>query len=95
MKKALIKLPAQGNILVNDNGQACLGDFGIAQITTNPSATGSERTISSQPNACRYMPPELLHSDYDRCSYSDAGDIYSLAITAFEVNLSLPNCLER
>ena len=39
------------------------------------------------------MPPELLHSNYSRCSYSEAGDIYSLAATAFEVNLSYLRCL--
>lgn len=83
---------AQGNILVDENGQACLGDFGITQITTDPSITGPERTISFK-SAHRYMPPEVLHSDYGRCSYLEAGDIYSLAVTAFEVNLSHLSCL--
>ena len=41
--------------------------------------------MSSKPNARRYMPPELFDVECDRCRYSEVGDIYSLAMTAFEV----------
>ena len=47
--------------------------------------------MSIKPNARRYMPPELLNLDYNRCSHSQAGDVYSLAMTAFEVKISCPN----
>jgi len=49
--------------------------------------------MSSKANARRYMPPEVLDPEYDRCRNSEAGDIYSLAMTAFEVNLSHRNFL--
>lgn len=55
--------------------------------------SGPERTMSSKPHARRYMPPEQLNWEDVRCSYSEAGDIYSLAMTAFEVHYSLPNSL--
>ena len=51
--------------------------------------------MSIKPNARRYMPPELLGPDDDRCNHSEAGDVYSLAMTAFEVNPSHPNYLAR
>ena len=78
----------QRNILIDESGQACLGDFGINHITTDPSI-GSERILSFKPDAQRYMAPELLDlSEYNpkNCSPSEASDIYSLAMTAFEVS---------
>lgn len=53
--------------------------------------SGPECTMSSKPYARRYMPPEQLNWEYVRCSYSEAGDIYSLAMTAFEVSYPLPS----
>lgn len=87
--------PAQGNILVNESGQACLGDFGVNQVPSCHTITGPERIMSTKPNARRYMPPELLNPDYNCCSHSEAGDIYSLAMTAFEVKLCHPNYSTR
>lgn len=49
--------------------------------------TGPERLMSVKPNARRYMPPELLNLNHNRCRHSAAGDIYSLAMIAFEVDL--------
>ena len=43
--------------------------------------------MSIKPNTRRYMPPELLNLDQNRRRHSEAGDIYSLAMIAFEVNL--------
>ena len=50
--------------------------------------SGTEPTMSSKPDARRYMPPELLDWKYDRWTHSEPGDIYSLAMTAFEVKFS-------
>jgi serine/threonine protein kinase len=89
--------PLQRNILVDGSGQACLGDFGINHITTDPSI-GSERIISFKPDAQRYMAPELLNiSEYDpkNCNPSEANDIYSLAMTAFEVSPSYESSVVR
>ena len=80
----------QGNILVDEIGQALLADFGINRIISHHTMSGPERTMSSKPEGRRYMPPELLNLKHDRCNYSEAGDIYSLAMAAFEVNLSYP-----
>ena len=78
----------QRNILIDESGQACLGDFGINYLTTDPSID-PERILSFKPDAQRYMAPELLNiSEYDprNCSPSEASDVYSLAMTAFEVS---------
>ena len=81
----------QRNILVDESGQACLGDFGVNSITTDPSIIRPEHITSSKPDALCYMAPELLNfSEYDpkSCNPSEASDIYSLAMTAFEVSSS-------
>jgi serine/threonine protein kinase len=80
----------QGNILVDEIGQALLVDFGINRTISHHTMSGSERTMSSKPDGRRYMPPELLNLKHDRCNYSESGEIYSLAMAAFEVNLSYP-----
>ena len=84
-------LYAQGNILITRDGQTCLGDFGIA---------GAFRGFSYEDHklkTLRYMAPERL-SEEALCvdnlpvtidGPSKASDVYSLAVTSFEVR-SLP-----
>lgn len=55
--------------------------------------SAQERIMLSRSETRRYMPPELFRVEYDYCGHSEASDIYSLATTAFEVNLSHPNPL--
>ena len=78
----------QANILINNDLSACIGDFGLTNITS----TASISMVLSAPlsgGTCRWMAPELIKSD-------DAGgaprkpskesDVYAFAMMAYEVN---------
>ena len=70
----------QESILITEEGNARVGDFGIRAITTVVSRGIS---TTSKPGVIRYLAPELLitqHSDPSKES-----DIYSFAMTAYEV----------
>ena len=72
-------LYAQGNILVTRDGQACLGDFGI---------TGGLKDLvyhDHKLETLRYMAPECLSNPPTIDGPSKVGDVYSLAMTSFEV----------
>ena len=80
----------QGNILITEEGNARLGDFGIIGIITDPTVMELGGTTTSKPGVCRYMAPELLNPSQFHLSNSNPSkesDIYSFAITAFEVRL--------
>ncbi|KAF9649110.1 kinase-like protein [Thelephora ganbajun] len=68
---------APGNILITQDGRACLGDFGISDGFSDLSF------IRFKLGTARYMAPErvsLLNS-----SPSQKSDVYSLAVTSFTV----------
>ncbi|KAF9649128.1 kinase-like protein [Thelephora ganbajun] len=68
---------APGNILITQDGRACLGDFGISGTFGDPSF------VRFKLGTARYMALEqanLLNS-----SFSKKSDIYSLAMTSFTV----------
>jgi serine/threonine protein kinase len=73
----------QGNILVTREGQACLGDFGIADTFSGL------RSDAYKLETLRYMAPERAPEDlYDPEMIegpSRASDVYSLAMTSFKV----------
>lgn len=70
---------------------ACLTDFGVAALMTDPTVVGSDSEERFLPGFARYMAPELIDpqtlgpSDRKPTKHSD---IYSFAITAYEVRLS-------
>ena len=82
----------QGNVLINRDGQACLSDFGI---------TGAFRGLTHHDyklETLRYMAPERLPPRSPPEDYlpsisgpSKASDVYSLAMTSFEVCSSAVN----
>jgi serine/threonine protein kinase len=83
----------QGNILITEGGQACLADFGIA---------GALRSLSFDRyklGSLRHMAPERfsgnISGDIDPLPIlkgpSKESDIYSLAMTSFEVHFSAVN----
>jgi serine/threonine protein kinase len=79
-------LHVQNNILITQDGQACLGDFGIAD-------TFRDHTYHSHPlEAIRYMAPERLAENLSRTKHLlTESDIYSFAMTSFEVRSSATN----
>jgi len=77
----------QNNILITQDGQACLSEFGIA---------GAFRTIwfySIGLRTLRYLAPErILQSplqDPETSRPSKEGDVYSLVMTSFSVRSSV------
>ena len=79
----------QGNILITRDGQACLADFGVASVFIGPAFHA--HTVGS----LRYVAPERFSEDSDSLPMingpSKQSDIYSLAMTSFEVRFSVVN----
>jgi len=77
--------------LITEEGDACLGDFGIIRIITDPTIVGREGITTSKPGVTRYMAPELLHPKsfgFRYSSPSEESDVYSFAMTAYQVPYS-------
>lgn len=93
--KALLYVPdevlhyaGQGNILINDEWQACLADFGL---TVASEATMATHTSNSH-GSTRWMAPELHDPEsfgLDRFLRTPASDIYAFACVCLEV---IPRC---
>jgi serine/threonine protein kinase len=83
----------KGNILVTRNGQACLADFGIA------GAFKGVEDHNHKLGTLRHMAPERFSGDVSGDTVSlplingptKEGDVYSLAMTSFEVRSSAAN----
>ncbi|KDQ08507.1 hypothetical protein BOTBODRAFT_118625, partial [Botryobasidium botryosum FD-172 SS1] len=71
------------NVLVQDDGEACLGDFGLSRFIQRVS-TGSTTTVFS--GTPRWMAPELLFSENDDVApVTKEGDVYALGCLALEL----------
>jgi serine/threonine protein kinase len=74
---------AQGNILVTQDGQACLSDFGIA------SWSSKLLTHEHQIETLRYMAPErimtIIRDPPENTAPFRTNDVYSLTMASFEV----------
>ncbi|KIP07762.1 hypothetical protein PHLGIDRAFT_60252, partial [Phlebiopsis gigantea 11061_1 CR5-6] len=73
------------NILIDENGAACLSDFGLSRIKLQ---TTTIINPSSQPQkgTARWMAPEQLQGS----SASRSSDIYSFAMTIYETFTGRP-----
>ena len=83
----------QGNILITEEGNARLGDFGITGVITDPTVVEPGSTTTSKPGVVRYMAPELLNPSQfglTNSNPSKESDVYSLAMTAYEVSSPRP-----
>ena len=86
-------LHVQSNILITQDGQACLADFGIA------AAFNSFLISWSKLETLRYMAPERFAGKFPRdiTSFpginfpSKGGDVYSIMMTSFKVHSSAVN----
>jgi len=77
----------QVNILIDQNGHACLADFGLLTIIsdhTNPTISSS----STNAGTTRWMSPELLDPDQfgsENSRRTKESDCYALGMVIFEV----------
>jgi hypothetical protein len=81
----------QGNILVSEEGRACLADVGLTRVAGDLGSTTvtAQQSTSSGANTLRWCPPELL--DPERFASKRGGptkkaDMYSMAMTIYEVS---------
>jgi len=77
-----------GNILINGQGIACIGDFEIAGIITNPTVTAQCSATTCRPGIVRYMAPEQVNPGRFNLTRSNATketDVHSFAMTSYEV----------
>ena len=66
-------------------------DFGITGVITDPTVVEPGSTTTSKPGVVRYMAPELLNPSQFKLLNSNPtreSDIYSFAVTAYEVRSS-------
>ena len=73
----------KANILINNQHQACLTDFGLATVLHN---TGTFTASGTAGGTFRWMSPELLVSAGDTGMPTAASDIYALAMVFWEVS---------
>jgi serine/threonine-protein kinase len=66
------------NILINESGQAKVADFGVAESLTRTMAPGQAKDLLG---TVAYLAPEVIEG----AEPSAASDIYSLALTVFEL----------
>ena len=71
----------KANILIDDQGNARLCDFGISRELTEAGTSGLT-TTSAHTGTERYLSYELLE---DTCVPTTASDVYALACTGLEV----------
>ena len=72
----------KANVLVNDNGHACLCDFGLSRVVE---AAGASAITSTFAGSVRWMAPELLGVNGLPIRTSVRTDVYSLGRVALEV----------
>ncbi|KIM29148.1 hypothetical protein M408DRAFT_45670, partial [Serendipita vermifera MAFF 305830] len=74
------------NVLIADNGDACLCDFGLSRlIKTETGASGF--TTSNFAGSIRYMSPELLNSEDEEALplVTTASDVYALGCVGLQI----------
>lgn len=84
---------SQSNVLIKDNGKACLSDFGLSRIFME--ATGSSYLTSTLQGNVRWAAPELFDVGEEQqkepvhVSPDPQSDIYSFGSTMLQVRVTL------
>jgi serine/threonine protein kinase len=85
MYLSLTYLTNQANVLIDDNGEACLADFGL----TGWSETQARTTVTRARGASlAWLAPELWDEEMESDSEppkTKASDIYAFGMTIYEV----------
>ncbi|KAI0938512.1 hypothetical protein AcV5_000179 [Taiwanofungus camphoratus] len=71
------------NILINSEHRACLCDFGLTSVISDPDIVSLIFTTSNKDGSTRWAAPEVLNSEHPRGSRES--DVYSLAMVMWEV----------
>ena len=82
----------QGNILIDEEGGARLGDFGMTTIMSDPTIVDLISAEGPYLSSVSYMAPELLNPfqfNAKNGNPTKESDIYSLAVTIYEVSAPL------
>ncbi|GJJ13664.1 hypothetical protein Clacol_007920 [Clathrus columnatus] len=72
------------NILVHDDGHACLTDFGLAQ-TRDEQMMALGRVVFTHETSLPWSPPELLRPTSTKVFKTEKSDVYSFACTTIEM----------
>jgi serine/threonine protein kinase len=81
-----VEFVSQSNVLIDDHGEALLSDFGFTRIRHELTRTGTRSAAGG--GTLRYLAPEVFSGEVPRANV--ATDIYSLALTIWELASSEP-----
>lgn len=85
-------IPFQVNILVKDDGSACLADFGLISIVMDPNTTDiTTSTDGGTQGTYRWMGPELFYpNEYGLSKFqlTKESDCYAFGMVIYEVGSS-------
>ena len=88
----LFQLPTftllQRNILISDDGRACLADIGLTKVASDLNSPATPATPAGA-TTLRWSPPELVGTgrfESKRGGPTTKSDIYSMAMTIYEVS---------
>jgi serine/threonine protein kinase len=78
------------NILVSDEGNACVADFGLASVFEAPSTEGAliDTSSANPAGSARWFAPELIQPTSVGCKKfkrTPASDVYAFACVCLEV----------
>lgn len=69
-------------MLIQDNGTACLVDYGLISFTNE-----ADFTTASLAGPCRYQAPEILTNEEVGASpFTTRSDVYAFAMVSLEVS---------
>ncbi|KAJ7113128.1 kinase-like domain-containing protein [Mycena epipterygia] len=81
------------NILVSDDWNACLADFGLTSATETPTTEGALTSSSNRAGSVRWFAPELVHPTSfgcERFARTPASDVYAFACVCLELHTGRP-----
>lgn len=80
----------QSNVLVNNNGKACLSDFGLGRLLEV-----SGFTTKQVGGTCRWMAYELIYDDGEQpAQHTRETDVWAFGMTILEVRASVTSYLD-